>query len=163
MNAWEAGAAAVLTAAGCWTDIRFMKIPNLLTAGFGAGGIFYHAATAGWPGAAWALTGGLAGMLPLAVLYWFGGIGAGDVKWFGAFGLWTGAEIVLRLLIFSVLAAGGIAACLLVLRLPGLRRLGQRIPWPWGRHPSCPGKGAVFPFMLAVVPGFVWLWASFAM
>jgi prepilin peptidase CpaA len=160
MNAWVAGVTAFLTIAGCWTDLRALKIPNALTAGFAAAGLIYHAAASGWQGIIGAAIGGLAGILPLLLLYWFGGIGGGDVKWFGAFGVWTGAEMVLRLLLYSIVMAGGIAALLLILRMPGLRRWGRELPWPWGRHPALPGKGAVFPFMLAVAPAFIWLCAS---
>lgn len=158
MSVWVTGAAAVLTAAGCWTDLRSMRIPNALTAGFSAGGLIYHGVGEGWTGLAAAVIGGAAGALPLLLLYRFGGIGAGDVKWFGAFGIWTGAGTVIQLLMYSILTAGGLAAALLLLRLPGVRRWGTRLPWPWGRHPALPGKGASFPFMLAVVPGFIWLW-----
>jgi prepilin peptidase CpaA len=160
MNAWITAAALTLTAAGCWTDLRRMRIPNALTAGFAAGGFAYHAAWGGWTGTADALAGGAAGILPLLLLYRFGGIGAGDVKWFGAFGIWTGAGPAIQLLVYSILLAGVLSVLLLFLRLSGLRRWARRLPWPWGRHPAEPGKGAAFPFMLAVAPGLAWmLWS----
>ncbi len=104
------------------------------------------------------LVGGVAGALPFLLLYRFGGVGAGDIKWFAAYGTWAGAVPVLRLMIDSVLIAGALSMLLLSLRLPGIRRLGGKLPWPWGKHPSLPGRGAVFPFMLAVIPGYAWLW-----
>ncbi|WP_276354925.1 prepilin peptidase [Cohnella caldifontis] len=158
MEPWVAAAVFCLTAAGCWTDLRSMRIPNVLTAGFAAAGIVCHTAVSGWPGLEAALAGGVAGALPLWLLYRFGGLGAGDVKWFGAFGVWAGVSATLQLTVYSILAAGGIGGLLLLLRSPGLRRLGSRLPWPWGRHPVLGGKGAAFPFMLAVAPGLLWLW-----
>lgn len=96
-------------------------------------------------------------MLPLLLFYRLGGMGAGDLKWFGAFGIWAGATAALQLLVGALLIAGILSLLLLSLRLPLFRRLGKRLPWPWGQHPSDPGRGAVFPFMLAVAPGYVWL------
>jgi prepilin peptidase CpaA len=157
MNVWITGMTLTLLAAGCWTDLRRMIIPNELTAGFAAAGFAFHAVTAGWTGMTGALVGGAAGVLPLLLLYRMRGIGAGDVKWFGAFGVWTGAAAALQLLMYSVLCAGGFSLLLLLLRVPGIRRFAQRIPWPWGQHPAIAAKGARFPFMLAVAPGFVWM------
>jgi len=157
MEMWVTGSTLMLLAIGCWTDLRSMRIPNKLTAGFAAGGLIFHAVWAGWHGLFVAIVGGLAGLLPFLVLYRFGGIGAGDIKWFGAYGTWTGASAAMRLMVDAVLIAGVLSFMLLSLRLPGLRRLASRVPWPWGRHPSLPGRGAVFPFMLAVTPGYAWL------
>lgn len=148
-----------LLAIGSWTDLRSMRIPNRLTAGFAAGGLVFHAIGSGWrSGLLDSLAGGLAGALPFLLLYRFGGIGAGDVKWFAAYGTWAGAESALRLTVGSVLIAGAMSMLFLSLRLPGIRRLGVKLPWPWGKHPSSPGRGAAFPFMLAVIPGYAWLW-----
>ncbi|MBW5447078.1 prepilin peptidase [Cohnella sp. CFH 77786] len=157
METWIAAIAFVLTAAGCWTDLRRMRIPNVLTASFAVGGFIFHSAWDGWTGIIEALSGGAAGALPLLLLYRFGGIGAGDVKWFGALGIWAGAVAALQLLAYSILLAGCLSVLLLSLRLPLLRRWGKRLPWPWGRHPAEPGKGASFPFMLAVAPGYLCL------
>lgn len=157
LDPWVAGMATALTASACWTDLRTMKIPNLLTAGFALAGLFYHLFAEGAHGLVSAAAGGAAGALPLWLLYRCGGMGAGDVKWFGAFGIWAGAAAALQLAVYAILAAGGIGALLLATRLPGLRNWSARLPWPWGRHPGLPGKGAAFPFMLAVAPAFVFL------
>lgn len=129
-----------------------MRIPNGLTSGFAAGGFLYHAVSDGWAGVLHATAGGAAGFLPLLLLHRFGGMGAGDVKWFGAFGIWAGTAATVHLMVTSILLAGGISVFLLLLRLRMIRRWGRRLPWPWGRHPAEPGKGAAFPFMLAVAP-----------
>jgi len=155
---WIAISTLILLVIGSWTDLRKMRIPNRLTAGFAAGGLVFHAIGSGWSGLLESLVGGVAGMLPFLLLYRFGGIGAGDIKWFAAYGTWAGAVSALQLMIDSVLVAGALSILLLSLRLPGIRRLGGKLPWPWGKHPASPGRGAVFPFMLAVVPGYAWLW-----
>lgn len=141
----------------CWTDLRRMQIPNGLTFSFAVGGLFYQLIFFGANGAVWALLGAIAGFVPLYVMLRFGGIGGGDVKWFGAFGIWMGPLPTLQLLVFSILFAGGLALMLILLRLPGLRGIGNRIKWPWGSHPMTSGRGAQFPFMLAVAPGFITL------
>jgi prepilin peptidase CpaA len=157
MNAWILGSTLLLVAIGSWTDLRTMRIPNWLTGGFALAGLVFHGAWAGWPGAKAALVGGAVVMFPLLLFYRLGGMGAGDLKWFGAFGIWTGAVTALQLLLWALLIAGTMALFLLALRFRPLRRWGQRLPWPWGRHPTAPGRGAAFPFMLAVAPGYCWL------
>lgn len=157
MEAWIIGSTLILLMIGSWTDLRSMRIPNGLTLGFATAGLIFHGAWSGWLGIAAALVGGAAVTLPLLLFYRVGGIGAGDLKWFAAFGIWTGAATALQLLIGSLLIAGALSLLLLSLRLPSIRRWGKRLPWPWGQHPTVPGKGAVFPFMLAVAPGYVWL------
>lgn len=160
MNGWISALTAALLIAALWTDVTRMRIPNALTAGFAGAGTVFHAAAGGWQGLAAAVSGAVAGMLPLLLLYRLKGIGAGDVKWFGAFGVWSGPLPVLQLLVYSMLAAGGLSLLLLSLRLPGIRTWGRRVPWPWGVHPALAARGAAFPFMLAVAPGFGWMMGS---
>lgn len=157
MNAWELIIVSVLLVSACWTDLRMMRIPNELTVLFAGSGLLYHGVADGIHGLGWALAGAFAGLIPLYAMNRFGGIGGGDVKWFGAFGAWAGPSPTFQLLILSILFAGGIAIVLLMLRLPGLQRMGKKIKWPWGNHPATKGKGVHFPFMLAVAPGFMTL------
>jgi prepilin peptidase CpaA len=148
---------SVLMVIACWTDLRWMEIPNSLTVLFAGGGLLYQLLSYGVSGLWWALGGVLTGMIPLYIMNLFGGIGGGDVKLFGAFGSWMGALTTLQLLVLSILFAGGIAGVLIMLRLPGLRTLVERLKWRWGPHPMTVGRGARFPFMLAVAPGFITL------
>ncbi|WP_373230176.1 prepilin peptidase [Cohnella sp.] len=141
----------------CWTDIQRMKIPNALTVFFASGGILYQLILHDMSGLRWALLGAVVGFVPLYIMHRLGGIGGGDVKWFGAFGIWMGPLPTLQLLVFSILFAGGIAGVLLILRLPGLRKWGKRLKWPWGPHPVTIGRSAQIPFMIAVAPGFITL------
>jgi len=155
MNAWLWLVAGTLLAAACWTDFRSLRIPNGLTLTFMAGGLAYGLFFQGGKGVAAAAAGALSGLLPLYAMNRLGGIGGGDVKWFGAFGAWAGPLLTLKLLLHSLLFGGGIACLLLALRLPGIRRLGAQLRWPWGEHPVTGGGKTRFPFMLAVAPGFM--------
>lgn len=141
----------------CWTDLRRMQIPNGLTLFFAVSGLLYQFIYYGVSGIGWALLGAISGIIPLYIMHRLGGIGGGDVKWFGAFGMWTGPLPTFQLLVYSILFAGGIAGMLLLLRLPWLRAIGMRMKWPWGQHPMMTGRGAQFPFMLAIAPGFITL------
>lgn len=151
MNGWICAAIVFMTGWAAWTDVRRMVIPNRLTYSFALGGLAYQTAAGGMPGLAAGCAGLLAGALPLLALHACKGVGAGDVKWFAAFGAWAGAGLTLSVLVRAVLVAGAMAGVLLVWRVPPLRRLALGVPWPWGPHPAT-GKGVRFPFMLAVVP-----------
>ncbi|MFC5531629.1 A24 family peptidase [Cohnella yongneupensis] len=157
MNTGAVIAVSVLLVAACWTDLRTMRIPNALNVGFACCGLLYQLIYHGYSGLVFAVVGAIAGILPLYALFLMRGMGGGDVKWFGAFGIWMGALPTLRLMLYSIVFAGAIAAILVLLRLPVLRKLGERIRWPWGLHPVSQGKGARFPFMLAVAPSFIML------
>jgi prepilin peptidase CpaA len=157
LNIWVLIVVSLLLVSACWTDLRRMHIPNELTVLFASGGLLYELIVHGFSGLGWAAAGAATGIIPLYIMNRFGGIGGGDVKWFGAFGIWTGPMTTLQLLVLSILFAGGIAGMLLLLRLPGLRAIGRRMKWPWGPHPLTAGRSAQFPFMLAVAPGFITL------
>lgn len=148
---------SILLISACWTDLRRMQIPNRLTVLFASCGLIYQLVLHGINGFGWALAGATAGFIPLYIMHRLGGIGGGDVKWFGAFGTWMGPVPTLQLLVFSILFAGGIAGMLVLFRIPGLRAVGSRLKWPWGTHPVIAPRGAQFPFMLAVAPGFITL------
>jgi prepilin peptidase CpaA len=139
----------------CWTDLRTMRIPNGITIIFAGAGLLYQASFEGVTGIESAAIGATVGMIPLYIMNRLGGIGGGDVKWFGAFGIWTGPLWTAQLLVISIVIAGGIAGLLLLLRLPGLRYWGARMKWPWGIHPVSSVRGAQYPFMIAVAPAFI--------
>ena len=151
MSVLMPAAIVVLTGWAAWTDLKRMVIPNRLTISFALGGVLAHAAAEGAAGLAAGCAGVLAGAVPLILLHALKGAGAGDVKWFAAFGAWAGAWPALWVFLWSMLAAGGIAVFLLLWRVPPFRRMARRIRWPWGAHPSA-GRNVRFPFMLAVGP-----------
>lgn len=157
MNAVVLIMVSLFILSACWTDVRDRQIPNRLTVFFASAGMLYQLFANGLTGVGWALAGAAVGFIPLYIMHRFGGIGGGDVKWFGAFGVWMGPLPTLKLLIFSILIAGGIACVLLLLRIPIFYKLGHRLKWPWGLKPLTVGRGAQIPFMLAVAPGFITL------
>ena len=151
MNVLVPAAIVVLTGLAAWTDLRRMIIPNGLTLTFALGGVLAQTAAEGTTGFMASCAGALAGAVPLFTLYALRGAGAGDVKWFAAFGAWAGVGPTFWVFVWSVLAAGGIAAFLLLLRIPPVRWMARKVRWPWGTHPVS-GRGVRFPFMLAVAP-----------
>ncbi|MFC5401508.1 A24 family peptidase [Cohnella soli] len=160
MADWSLAGTAALLAAACWTDVRKLTIPNALTISFAACGFAYQGIYYGADGLALSAWGAAAGFLPLYMMNRLGGIGGGDVKWFGAYGSWAGPVATLKLLVLSIWIAGAFACLLLAARLPFVRQWASRWRWPWGKHPSEGGRGVRFPFMLAVAPGFFILLAE---
>lgn len=145
--------------------MRSRKIPNKLTAGGLAFGIFLHAALSGWSGVLFALQGALVGFGCLFVLYLLHALGAGDVKLFAAIGSLTGSEMVLSCIVYSVLFAGLAAVIILAVRRNGTGKLADVAAFIFGLYvlrnlsawnDFAASKDRVrFPFMLAVAPGVV--------
>ena len=160
---------AVLLITAFISDLKSMRIPNLLTATFFAGGGIFHTAVSGAGGAIHSLLGALAGFGPLLALYLLKGIGAGDVKLFAALGAWIGAAAVTQVLLYAILYAGLVGLVLVFIH----GRFGKRlkywlysffaVPAVWDRREALSdlAKGGLkFPFMLAVAPGAVTVWLA---
>ncbi|HVR60919.1 MAG TPA: A24 family peptidase [Polyangia bacterium] len=100
-----------LLAAAAWDAAR-RRIPNALTAIVGALGLGVQ----GSHGGLWAaLSGAVAGILAIAVLYrpWLaGGIGGGDVKLAAAAAIWIGLSRQLVVFALATALAGGVVAAL---------------------------------------------------
>jgi len=99
---------AVLVVA-TFTDVRSRRIPNWLVApflllGIGVSGWFH-----GWHGVGSSLLGAVTGFLIYGILFWMGGMGAGDVKLCAAIGAWIGPGQLLISLVFTGLAGGAMA------------------------------------------------------
>ncbi|WP_274649196.1 A24 family peptidase [Paenibacillus humicola] len=160
------GAAAALLLFALITDVKAMRIPNLLTGSFFTAGLGFHLLTNGWNGGLNALAGALAGFVPLLVLYLFKGIGAGDVKLFAALGAWIGTAPVLQVLVYTIFYAGGAGAAMVILKRSFGRRMVMgtlllllpqqgRLKAAWGAWTT---GGIRFPFMIAVTPGALTAW-----
>ena len=108
--------AAALAAA--ITDVRSRRIPNWLTGGLMAYGVFFHSIRAGWSGCLLSL-GGLAlgaGLLLLPMLVPFAkrGMGAGDIKFLAAVGSIVGVQAVF--VVFALATAMGAILSIAFLR-----------------------------------------------
>jgi len=97
--------AAVLVVA-TFTDVRSRRIPNWLVAPFLLAGIGMAGWLHGWQGVGMSLAGAGLGLLAYGVLFWMGGMGAGDVKLCAAIGAWIGPWQLLISLVFTGLAGG---------------------------------------------------------
>ncbi|TYP71805.1 prepilin peptidase CpaA [Paenibacillus methanolicus] len=159
--------AAIVLACAFATDMRAMRIPNLLTVIGFASGVICQLLTAGWHGGQIALVGALAGFLPFFLLYLFKGIGAGDVKLFAALGAWLGAAAVLNVAMYAILYAGALGLLYMLASRPFCRRMlgGMAVllsPGAAGKREALHGweAGAKrFPFMIAVLPAAISVWA----
>ena len=95
------------------TDIRTLKVYNLLTVPLMVSGVAYHAVVFGGSGVVQSLCGVLFGGGILLVPFLMGGMGAGDVKLLAAVGAWLGMPLTLYVFIASGLASG-VCAVLMV-------------------------------------------------
>ena len=122
-----AGVAATAVLSCAW-DIRYRRIPNVLTFGSALLGIGLHAAGSGAAGAGFSAAGwavGLALFLP-----WFlaGGMGGGDVKLLAAFGAWLGPLQIVWACLFAMLAGGLVAAIAVVASRHRPRAVASAVP-----------------------------------
>lgn len=105
--------AAVLTAlllAAAWSDVRRLRIPNLLVlAGFASAGVL----ALGSGGAAAlvpALTGAVLGLMCLLPFFLLRMMGAGDIKLMAMVGAFVGPGGVIAAVLATMLAGGGVAS-----------------------------------------------------
>jgi len=109
-------------------DILYFRIPNWLTFTGLAAGIAYSFFSKGYEGLAFSLLGAITGFSLLIILYFIGGIGAGDVKLLGAVGSFLGPKGVFMVFLFSCLLAGVYALILIASKgmlLGTLKRYGN--------------------------------------
>lgn len=99
------------------TDLRFQKIPNLLTYPTMAAAFAYHFITNGVDGLQFAAGGLALGIAILVLPYLMGGMGAGDAKLMGAVGAIIGPRGVFVAFLCTAIV-GGIYALILL----GVRR-----------------------------------------
>ncbi len=104
----------VVVVFSAWSDVRTRRIPNWLTVGGAGLGLVLQTYRGGPAGLLASLAGMGLGLGMFMALYAAGGMGAGDVKLFGAVGALVGPQ---HLLIVFVLTGvlGGIAAAGLAL------------------------------------------------
>jgi len=106
--------AVILAGSAGWTDLRWRRIPNWLTVPALLIGIIANIVLNGWLGLKASLLGaalGLALLLPFVLLR---SLGAGDWKFAGALGAFTGPGLLVDLLLASILVAGIMAVVLVI-------------------------------------------------
>jgi len=98
------------------TDVRYKKIPNILTLSGMIIAIGYHSLVWGFDGLIFSMEGLFLGMALLIAFYFAGGMGAGDVKLMGAIGGFLGPKGVFYAFLFSAIVGGIYAIVILKLR-----------------------------------------------
>ncbi|MCJ8013145.1 A24 family peptidase [Paenibacillus sp. KQZ6P-2] len=154
---------ALIVIAAFVTDIRTMKVPNWLTVTAMISGFCFHMVTEGLHGLAFSAKGFAAGFGLLLLMHMIGAVGAGDVKLFGGIGAWLGTLLTVQCLVYSVFCAGFIGVIILLWRRETLKRLRMVVSSLAGvfilRSLQSLNVGKEqqlrFPFMLAVVPGYI--------
>jgi prepilin peptidase CpaA len=92
-----------------FTDVRSRRIPNWLVFPFFGLGVLAAGWLHGWQGVGQSLEGAGLGLLLYGILFWMGGMGAGDVKLCAAIGAWIGPSQLLISLVFTGLVGGAMA------------------------------------------------------
>lgn len=133
--------ALVFVGMACYLDIRWSRIPNLLTIPTVFIGAALNTAVYGLPGLLSALYGLAVGFILMLVLFMCKAVGAGDVKLFAALGSLTGMPFTVQSIMYSLVFAGIIAAGILAYQ-----------QWMTYRRTS-KKRILQFPFMYAVLPG----------
>lgn len=91
------------------TDLRSRRIPNWLVLPFLIAGFAVSSWINGWHGLARSAEGMVLGFAVFGLFFWFGGMGAGDVKLAAAIGAWIGPQQTMLALLFTALAGGAMA------------------------------------------------------
>ena len=134
------------------TDLRFQKIPNILTFPVMVTALAYHGITNGLDGLLFSAAGLALGIALLILPYLLGVMGAGDVKLMGAVGAILGARGAFIAFLFTGIAGGIYALMILLIRRKECREFvtryttmlktfvftGHFIPIPAGRNEKTP-------------------------
>jgi prepilin peptidase CpaA len=93
------------------TDLRSRRIPNWLVLPFLLAGIVISCWLQGWHGLGQSLGGASLGFVIFGVLFWMGGMGAGDVKLCAGIGAWVGPQQLILALVITGMAGGVMVFC----------------------------------------------------
>src|SRR5436190_21222357 len=93
----------------CVTDVKNLRIPNVLTFGAAVLGTAFQVATDGTGGLVQALAGCAVGLAAFVVPFALGGLGGGDVKLLAALGAWAGPQDAVWIALYSGVAGGILA------------------------------------------------------
>ena len=162
------GPAALFLFFAVASDVRFQRVPNLLTFPALLGALLVSPWLGATSGPLEAALGAALGFGLLVGPYALGGMGAGDVKALMVLGAWIGPEAVFGATVWAVIAAGGFGLALLTLRGeigPLARRWGRTlvavlILRRFAYEPPAAGSGAAsgIPFAAALAVGLAVQW-----
>jgi prepilin peptidase CpaA len=96
----------IVLAVATFTDLRNRRIPTWLVVPFLVVGIGTSVWRQGWHGLGYSFAGLGLGLLLYGILFWMGGMGAGDVKLAAAIGAWIGPSQLFIALIVTAMAGG---------------------------------------------------------
>jgi prepilin peptidase CpaA len=94
-----------------FTDLRSRRIPNWLVLPFLLAGLAVSIWMYGWQGLGQSLGGALLGLVVYGILFWMGGMGAGDVKLCAAIGAWVGPQQLMLALVLTGMVGGVMVFC----------------------------------------------------
>jgi prepilin peptidase CpaA len=153
----------VMVLVGGITDIRWGKVPNLLTAPCAVIGIALNTLDSGLAGTGASLAG-----IAIGVAVWFvmpvlgKPLGGGDVKLFAAVGALQGPTFLLYVMLASALYAGVLALCVAASQrrlIATCRQLGQwihgRVVLSMSEPLATAAPGAKVPFAAAIALGAI--------
>lgn len=151
-----------LSVAAAYTDLRWRKVPNVLTGAAVLAGLVGWTVVRGWDGLVLSAMG-LATGLALFLLPWLlGWVGGGDVKFLAAIGALAGAPFVVRATILGTILGGVMALAVLVWRTPWRRLFAQATGFLLARAGGVPVRldlgdagRTTLPYAVALAGGVV--------
>jgi len=111
MNSFAWWPTVLVLAVATFTDLKSRRIPNWLVLPFMVAGIAVSGWLNGWHGIENSLEGLGLGILIYGILFWMGGMGAGDVKLCAAIGAWIGPGQLFIALVITGMAGGIMVLC----------------------------------------------------
>ena len=107
---WSMGFSVILVGVASYTDIRWRRIPNVLTFPAMGCGLILYLVTGGWEGLLLSLSGALLAPSILSLVHGGKGPGMGDIKMAAALGALLGPTLGVVAMLVSVIVGGLIAA-----------------------------------------------------
>jgi len=157
----KAGLLIPITLVVVYFDVIYRRIPNPVVVATLTSGLVMNFILSGWSGLIGGIGGCAAAFLLMLGLHFFGALGPGDVKLFGAIGAVIGLGLVLQTFVVVVLT-GGILATISMIKWrslgEGMRRVGLILAgllpgWKYQRLPVPADKRKTVPYGVAIMFG----------